>query len=71
MIESLGLWLGDMTNSKVTALLIFFPAFIAILYYVYGNSERSRRLESYKNMPFTEGSDSKEDGSDNGEDLPT
>lgn len=62
MIESIGLWLGDMSNSKVTALLIFFPAFIGILYYVYGNRARSQRLESYKNMPFTEGSEGSEAG---------
>jgi len=45
-------WIGQLSNSKVVALLIFFPLFIGIVLYVYSNKERSRRFESYKYMPF-------------------
>lgn len=45
-------WLGDLTNSKVLALLIFFTTFVAIVLYVYTGKERKQRLESYKNIPF-------------------
>lgn len=46
------LWVADMGNSKVLALLIFFSTFIGILLYVYASRERSERLESYRYVPF-------------------
>ncbi|HPE60654.1 MAG TPA: cbb3-type cytochrome c oxidase subunit 3 [Thiolinea sp.] len=46
------LWVTDMGNSKVLALLIFFFTFIGILLYVYASRERSERLESYRYVPF-------------------
>lgn len=45
-------WITQLSNSKVVALLIFFPLFMAIVFYVFTNKERSQRLESYKYMPF-------------------
>jgi len=45
-------WFTHMGNSKVTALVIFFALFVGILYYVFGQKQRSERLESYKYMPF-------------------
>lgn len=45
-------WITQMQNSKIVALLIFFTLFVSIVTYVFTNKERSRRLESYKYMPF-------------------
>lgn len=45
-------WLGDLGNSKVLALLIFFTTFVGIVLYVYTGKQRKERLESYKNIPF-------------------
>ncbi len=45
-------WFTHMGNSKVAALVIFFALFVGILYYVFGQKQRSERLESYKYMPF-------------------
>jgi cbb3-type cytochrome oxidase subunit 3 len=45
-------WFTKMENSKVLALIIFFVTFCLILLYVYTNKKRSKRLESYKNIPF-------------------
>jgi len=48
------LWITDLANSKITALLIFFTLFSGMLIYVYGNKKRSKRLESYKNIPLAD-----------------
>ena len=45
-------WVTQLGNSKILALCIFFPLFVAIVWYVYSNKQRSERLESYKYMPF-------------------
>jgi len=45
-------WIMDIKNSKISALVIFFITFVAILFYVYGSKGRSERLESYRNIPF-------------------
>lgn len=45
-------WLGDLRNSKIIALLLFFTAFVILLVYVFTGKERSKKLESYKNIPF-------------------
>ena len=47
-------WFTHMENSKVAALVIFFVLFVGILIYVFGQKQRSERLESYKYMPFEE-----------------
>jgi len=46
------LWFTDMGNSKIFALLLFFSTFCAILIYVFTGKKRTRRLESYKYIPF-------------------
>jgi len=45
-------WFTHMENSKVAALVVFFVVFVGILIYVFGQKQRSERLESYKYMPF-------------------
>jgi len=51
------MWFTDLGNSKMTALLIFFPLFVGIVIYTYTNKKRSKRLESYKYMPFDDDQD--------------
>ena len=41
-----------MENTKPLALLLFFVTFIGIILYVYGNRKRSKRFESYKDIPL-------------------
>jgi len=45
-------WFSKPENTKPVALIIFLVTFIGILLYVYGNRNRSRRLESYRDIPF-------------------
>lgn len=45
-------WFMVMANNKSVTLLIFFITFVGILIYVYGSKKRSKRLETYKNIPF-------------------
>lgn len=52
-------WLGDLGNSKVLALLIFFSTFVGIVLYVYTGKQRKERLESYKNIPFIDDEEKK------------
>mgnify|MGYP006271774775 CR=1 FL=1 len=47
-------WLADLGNSKVLALLIFFPTFVGIVIYVFTGKRRKQRLESYKYIPFAD-----------------
>ena len=51
------MWLTDLGNSKIAAILIFFPLFIGIVVYTYTNKKRSKRLESYKYIPFDDEQD--------------
>ncbi len=51
------MWFTDLGNSKIAALLIFFPIFVGIILYVYTNKKRSKRLESYKYIPFDDDQD--------------
>lgn len=52
MIDAIFEWFLDMQNSKVLSLLILFVTFTAITIYVYGSKKRSKRLESYRDIPF-------------------
>ena len=52
MLTNAWLWLTDLGNSKVLALLIFFFTFVGIVLYVYSNRQRSERLESYRFLPL-------------------
>lgn len=48
------MWFTHMENSKPLALVIFLSVFCGILLYVFTGKQRTRRLESYKYMPFDE-----------------
>lgn len=52
MLENFWQWITQLSNSKIVALLIFFSAYIVILFYVLTGKERAKRLESYKYIPF-------------------
>lgn len=55
-------WFSRPENTKPLALLIFFVTFVGIVLYVYGSKKRSKRLESYKDIPFQDDSrDNKDD----------
>jgi cbb3-type cytochrome oxidase subunit 3 len=46
------LWFSKPENTKPVALIIFFVTFVGIVLYVYGNKNRSKRLETYRDIPF-------------------
>ncbi|HQT69688.1 MAG TPA: cbb3-type cytochrome c oxidase subunit 3 [Thiobacillus sp.] len=46
------MWFSKPENTKPVALIIFFVTFVSILLYVYGNKKRSKRLETYRDIPF-------------------
>lgn len=52
MLADLWMWITDLGNSKMVALVIFFTTFVGIVLYVYSNKARSERLESYRYVPF-------------------
>jgi len=45
-------WFTHMENTKPFVLVIFSITFVLIIVYVFTNRNRSKRLESYKNIPF-------------------
>lgn len=47
-------WFTHMENTKPFVLVLFSITFVLILLYVFSNRNRSKRLESYKNIPFQE-----------------
>lgn len=53
-MSDIWMWLGNLTNSKITALLIFFTSFVVIVLYVYTGKQRKTRLESYRDIPFVD-----------------
>ncbi|MGB5452435.1 MAG: cbb3-type cytochrome c oxidase subunit 3 [Sedimenticolaceae bacterium] len=62
-------WLSSMENTKPLALVIFFVVFVGIVLYVFTGKKRSKRLESYKNIPFLDDEatgEQKDKDSDNG-----
>ena len=50
-------WFTHMENTKPFVLVVFTITFVLILLYVFTNRNRSKRLESYKNIPFEEDND--------------
>jgi cbb3-type cytochrome oxidase subunit 3 len=46
------IWFSKPENTKPVALIIFFVTFVGIVLYVYGNKNRSKRLETYREIPF-------------------
>lgn len=57
-------WFSRPENTKPLGLLIFFVTFVGILLYVYGSKKRSKRLESYKDIPFQDDAPDNKDLSD-------
>ena len=45
-------WFTHMENTKPFVLVLFSITFVLILFYVFSNRDRSKRFESYKNIPF-------------------
>jgi cbb3-type cytochrome oxidase subunit 3 len=46
------MWFSKAENTKPLGLLIFFVTFVGIVFYVYGNKTRGKRLEAYRDIPF-------------------
>ena len=46
------LWFTKFENTKPLSLVIFFVLFCGVLVYLFGNRERSKELETYKNIPL-------------------
>lgn len=59
------MWFTRFENTKPLALVIFFVVFCGILFYVYGNKKRGKRLESYKNIPFLDENQENKDSGNN------
>ncbi|MFI0400762.1 MAG: cbb3-type cytochrome oxidase subunit 3 [Thiolinea sp.] len=59
MLADLWMWITDLGNSKMVALVIFFTTFVGIVLYVYSNKARSERLESYRYVPFLDDDEQK------------
>ena len=57
-------WFSKAENTKPLGLLIFFVTFAGIVLYVYGSKKRSKRLESYKDIPFQDDAPDNKDVSD-------
>jgi cbb3-type cytochrome oxidase subunit 3 len=57
-------WFSRPENTKPLALIIFFVTFVGIVLYVYGSKKRSKRLESYKDIPFQDDAPDNKDLSD-------
>lgn len=52
MLEQFWLWITDLGNSKSLALVLFFGVYLGILWYVLAGKKRSKRLETFKYIPF-------------------
>jgi len=46
------LWFTKFENTKPVSLVIFFVLFCGVLVYLFGNRERGKTLETYKNIPL-------------------
>lgn len=57
MLNDIFEWFMVMANNKSVTLVIFVATFVAILIYVYGSKKRSKRLETYRNIPFLDDDD--------------
>ncbi len=56
MLE-LWLWITDLGNSKSLALVLFLGVYLGILLYVLTGKKRSKRLETFKYIPFLDDED--------------
>jgi cbb3-type cytochrome oxidase subunit 3 len=52
MLNDIFEWFMVMANNKAATLVIFVVTFLAIIIYVYGSKSRSKRFETYRNIPF-------------------
>ena len=52
MLNDIFDWFLVMGNNKSVTLVIFVVTFLAIIIYVYGSKKRSKRFETYRNIPF-------------------
>ncbi len=50
-------WLSDYKKMAPISLIIFFVAFCLILFYLFSDKDRGKRLESYKNIPLMDDQD--------------
>ncbi len=50
-------WLAHWEYSKTLLLFLFFTVFIGIIVYLTVDKDRSKRLESYKQIPFLDDDD--------------
>lgn len=57
MFADIFAWFTDMGNTKPLALVMFFIGFVSIIVYVFSSKKRSKRLESYKNIPLDDDDD--------------
>jgi cbb3-type cytochrome oxidase subunit 3 len=57
-------WFSKPEHTKPLGLIIFFVTFVGIVLYVYGSKKRSKRLESYRNIPFQDDDDDARDNKD-------
>lgn len=46
------LWMTDLGNSKIVALLLFMGTFLGIVIYLFASRRRSARFESYRYIPL-------------------
>ncbi len=60
MLNDIFDWMMVMANNKAATLIIFVVTFLAIVIYVYGSKDRSKRLETYRNIPFLDDEDERE-----------
>lgn len=63
-MAELWLWITDLGNSKIVALLLFFGTFVGIIIYLFSSRSRSERLESYRYMPFDDDTPRKPESGD-------
>ena len=57
MFADFWVWIMDVQNSQIVALLIFFSVFMGILFYVFASRKRGARLETYRYTPFLDEDD--------------
>jgi cbb3-type cytochrome oxidase subunit 3 len=55
------MWFSKPENTKPLALIIFFVTFIGVVIYAYGSKTRSKKLESYRDIPFLDDEEGKKD----------
>ena len=62
MLNDIFDWFMVMANNKSVTLVIFVVTFVSILIYVYGSKKRSKRFETYRNIPFLDENDDRVPG---------